>query len=115
MARDFDLILTNVIGNLTIARNLNGPHNAIAVRLSEIERSLQRARDLIEQMFSMAPGHAQPKVRITLEAAVEEPVAAVLRGTMVRAEYLFPRNLPELEIDADAFAHAVRNIVTNSL
>ena len=32
MARDFDQILTNVVGNLTIAKNLNGPHNAIAVR-----------------------------------------------------------------------------------
>jgi PAS domain S-box-containing protein len=55
MARDFDQILTNVVGNLTIAKNLNGPHNAIAVRLNEMERSLQRARDLIEQMFSIAP------------------------------------------------------------
>ncbi len=115
MAHDFDQILTNVVGNLTIAKNLNGPHNAIAIRLSEIERSLQRARDLIEQMFSMAPGQAQPKVRITLEQALEESVASVLRGTMVRAEYLFPRNLPELEIDAEAFAHTIRNIVTNSV
>jgi len=115
MANDFDQILTNVVGNLTIAKNLNGPHNAIAIRLSEIERSLQRARDLIEQMFSMSPGEGQPKVRVALEAALEDPVAGILRGTMVRAEYLFPRHLPELEIDIEAFAHAIRNIVTNSL
>jgi PAS domain S-box-containing protein len=115
MAHDFDQILTNVVGNLTIAKNLNGPHNAIAIRLSEIERSLQRARDLIEQMFSMAPGEGQPKVRVGLEAALEDPVAGILRGTMVRAEYLFPRHLPDLELDVEAFAHAIRNIVTNSL
>ena len=115
MAHDFDQILTNVVGNLTIAKNLNGPHNAIAIRLNEIERSLQRARDLIEQMFSMSPGQAKPKVRITLEQALEEPVASVLRGTMVRAEYLFPRKLPELEVDTEAFAHTIRNIVTNSV
>jgi len=115
MAQDFDQILTNVVGNLTIAKNLNGPHNAVAIRLSEIERSLQRARDLIEQMFSMSPGDGQPKMRISLEAALEEPVAGILRGTMVRAEYLFPRHLPELELDVEAFGHAIRNIVTNSL
>ena len=34
---------------------------------------------------------------------------------MVRAEYLFPRNLPELDIDREAFSHAIRNIVTNSV
>jgi PAS domain S-box-containing protein len=115
MARDFDQILTNVVGNLTIAKNLNGPHNAIAVRLNEMERSLQRARDLIEQMFSITPEQAQPKIRVAVEPAVQEAVASVVRGTMVRAEYLFPRNLPEIEVDQEAFSHAIRNIVTNSV
>ena len=115
MARDFDQILTNVVGNLTIAKNLNGPHNAIAVRLNEMERALQRARDLIEQMFSISPETAAPKVRTTLEPAVTQAVGEVLRGTMVRAEYLFPRNLPEIDIDEEAFSHAIRNIVTNSV
>jgi PAS domain S-box-containing protein len=115
MAHDFDQILTNIIGNLTIAKNLNGPHNAIAVRLNEMERSLQRARDLIEQVFSITPEQGQPKVRIALEAAVQEAVGMVLRGTMIRAEYLFPRNLPEVEVDPEAFSHAMRNIVTNSV
>jgi two-component system, cell cycle sensor histidine kinase and response regulator CckA len=115
MARDFDQILTNVTGNLTIAKNLNGPHNAIAVRLNEMERALQRARDLIEQMFSITPEQGQPKVRVVLEPVVQEAVSSVIRGTMIRAEYLFPRNLPEVEIDHEAFAHAIRNIVTNSV
>ena len=115
MARDFDQILTNVVGNLTIAKNLNGPHNAIAVRLNEMERALQRARDLIEQMFSIAPHESAPKVRMALEPAVQQAVGEVLRGTMVRAEYLFPRNLPQIDIDEEAFSHALRNIVTNSV
>jgi PAS domain S-box-containing protein len=115
MARDFDQILTNVTGNLTIAKNLNGPHNAIAVRLNEMERSLQRARDLIEQMFSISPEKNQPRVRLALEPSVLDAVATVLRGTMIRAEYLFPRNLPEVDVDQEAFSHAIRNIVTNSV
>jgi two-component system cell cycle sensor histidine kinase/response regulator CckA len=115
MARDFDQILTNVIGNLTIAKNLNGPHNAIAVRLNEMERSLQRARDLIEQMFSITPEQTHSKERVALEPTVQEAVAGVLRGTLIRAEYLFPRNLAEVDIDVEAFSHAIRNIVTNSV
>ncbi len=115
MAHDFDQILTNVFGNLTIAKNLNGPHNAVAVRLNEMERALQRARDLIEQMFSITPEQSLPKVRTTLEPVVQHAVGEVLRGTMVRAEYLFPRNLPEIDIDEEAFLHAIRNIVTNSV
>jgi PAS domain S-box-containing protein len=115
MARDFDQVLTNVVGNLTIAKNLNGPHNAIAVRLNEIERSLQRARDLIEQMFSITSEQAPVRIRTALEPAVQTAVTDVLRGTMVRAEYLFPRNLNEIEIEEEAFAHAIRNVVTNSV
>jgi len=115
MARDFDQILTNVFGNLTIAKNLNGPHNAIAVRLNEMERALQRARDLIEQMFTITPTQGEPKIRVAIEPVVQEAVAAVMRGTLVRAEYLFPRNLPEVDIDREAFSHAIRNIITNSV
>jgi PAS domain S-box-containing protein len=115
MARDFDQILINVMGNIAIAKNLNGPHNAVAVRLNEIERSLQRARDLIEQMSSISPQKGQPKVRIEIEPTVQEIVGGVLRGTMMRAEYLFPRHLPELELDLEAFTHVIRNIITNSV
>lgn len=115
LAREFDQILTNVFGNLTIAKNLNGPHNAIAVRLSEIERALQRARDLTEQMLSISSSSDQPRERVALEPLLQEAVANVLRGTMVRAEYIFPKRLPELELDPDAFRHAIRSLVTNSL
>ncbi len=86
MARDFDQILTNTLGNLTVAKNLNGPHNAIAVRLNEMERSLQRARDLIEQIFSITPDQQAPKVRVPVEATVQEAVSAVVRGTLIRPE-----------------------------
>ncbi|MCE0498858.1 MAG: PAS domain S-box protein [Methylacidiphilales bacterium] len=113
LARDFDQILTNAAGNLAIAKNLNGPTNAVAVRLNEIERALQRARDLIEQMFSLTSHSDQPRVRVALEPIVQEAVAEVVKGTMVRAEYSFNRKLPELELDVDAFSHAIRNIVTN--
>jgi CheY-like chemotaxis protein len=34
---------------------------------------------------------------------------------MIRAEYVFPRSLPELDIDVESFAHAIRNIMTNSV
>jgi len=115
MARDFDQVLTNVVGNLTIAKNLNGPHNAIAVRLNEMERSLQRARDLIEQMFTITPEKSEPRVREALEPVVQEAASEVMRGTMIRGEYLFPRNIPEVDIDREAFSHAIRNIVTNSV
>jgi len=115
MARDFDQILTNVFGNLTIAKNLNGPHNAVAVRLQEIERSLQRARDLLEQMFSVSAQSESPKVQVMIEPLIQEAIDAVLRGTMIRAEYVFPRSLPELDIDVESFSHAIRNIATNSM
>jgi CheY-like chemotaxis protein len=46
---------------------------------------------------------------------VQEAVNTVLRGTLVRAEYNFARNLPELELDREGFLHAIRNLITNSV
>jgi len=115
LARDFDHILTNAFGSLAIAKNLNGPHNAISVRLSELERSLQRARDMIEQMFSLSPHAEQKQQRMALEPVLREAVNAVLRGTMVRAEYSLPTSLPEMDLDLEGFTHAIRNLIGNSL
>jgi two-component system cell cycle sensor histidine kinase/response regulator CckA len=115
MARDFDQILTNAFGNLAIARTITGTPNAVGVRLGEIERALQRARDLVEQMFSVSPDGGQPKEKLALEPLVREIVSTLLRGTFVRAEYLFPRNLPEMEVDRDSLQHAIRNLITNSV
>ncbi|MEJ0000741.1 MAG: hypothetical protein WDO13_17165 [Verrucomicrobiota bacterium] len=52
---------------------------------------------------------------MALEPAVAQAVSDVVRGTMIRPEYLFPRNLPEVDLDLEAFSHAIRNIVTNSV
>lgn len=115
MAHDFDQILTTIFGNLAVARNLNGSNHPVAARLNEVERSVERARDLIEQLFSVTnAGGNQPRELLALEPVVHETVSAILRGTMVRAEFNFPRNLPELEIDREGFSHVVRNLITNS-
>ncbi len=115
MARDFDQILTNAFGNLAIARTIGGTPHAVGVRLAEIERALQRARDLVEQMFSVSPDGEHKKEKLALEPMVRETVGAMLRGTFIRPEYLFPRNLPELEVDRDALQLALRNLITNSM
>ena len=115
LARDLDQVLTSAVGNLSIAKNLNGSQNAVAVRLNEIERALQRARGMLEQLDSLTSHPDRPMTRVAIEPLVQDVVNGVLRGTLVRAEYLFPRRLPQPELDAEALALALRNIVTNSV
>ena len=115
MSRDLDQVLTSAVGNLTIAKNLNGAQNAVAVRLNEIERALQRARGLLEQLGTLSGISERPPERIALEPFVQEVVNGALRGTLVRAEYLFPRRLPQPEVDPEALILALRNIITNSV
>jgi CheY-like chemotaxis protein len=64
-------------------------------------------------MFSLTSHSDQPRIRVALAPVVQEAVAEVVKGTMVRAEYSFNSKLPDLELDVDAFSHAIRNIVTN--
>jgi len=115
MARDLDQVLTSAVGNLTIAKNLNGTQNAVGVRLNEIERALQRARGMLDQLGTLADHAGRTVTRVALEPLVQDVINSVLRGTMVRAEYLFPHRFPQPEIDADALSLALRNIVTNSV
>ncbi len=115
MARDLDQVLTSALGNLTIAKNLNGSQNTVAVRLNEIDRALQRARGLLEQLGTLSGHSGHAAERVALEPLVQEVISGVLRGTLVRAEYLFPQRLPQPEIDAEMFSLALRNIITNSV
>jgi two-component system cell cycle sensor histidine kinase/response regulator CckA len=112
LARDLDQVLTSAAGNLAIAKNLNGPQNGVAVRLNEIERALQRARGMLEQLGTLTDRPDRPVTRVSLEPLVQDVINGVLRGTLVRAEYLFPHRLPQPEIDAEALGLALRNIVT---
>jgi two-component system cell cycle sensor histidine kinase/response regulator CckA len=113
MARDLDQIVTSAVGNLSIAKTLN-PSNAVVLRLNEVERGLQRARDLLEKLGSISGSADRPRTRVALEPLVQEAVHSALRGTLIRAECLFPRGLPDVEIDVEAFSHALRNILVNS-
>ena len=115
VAHDLDQVLTSALGNLSIARNLNGSQNAVAVRLNEIDRALQRARSMLDQLGTLADQSDRPVTRVAIEPLVQDVVNGVLRGTSVRAEYLFPRRLPQPEIDTEALSLALRNIVTNSV
>jgi two-component system cell cycle sensor histidine kinase/response regulator CckA len=115
MVRDLDQVLTSALGNLTIAKNLNGSQNVVAVRLNEMDRALQRARTLLEQLGTVSGSTERPVTRVALEPLVQEAVNGVLRGTLVRAEYLFPRRLPQPELDAEALTLALRNIATNAM
>jgi CheY-like chemotaxis protein len=115
MAHDLDQILTNVFGNLAIAKNLNGANHAVAARLTEMERALQRARDLLEKIVSLSSSGEQSRERVELEPVVHEAVTSLLRGTMVRAEYNFARNLPEVALDREGLGHVLRNLLTNSI
>jgi two-component system cell cycle sensor histidine kinase/response regulator CckA len=113
LARDLDQVLTSAAGNLAIAKNLNGPQNGVAVRLNEIERALLRARGMLEQLGTLTDHSGRPVAPVSLEPLVQDVINSVLRGTLVRAEYLFPHRLPQPEIDAEALGLALRNIVTN--
>ncbi len=114
MARDLDQIITSAVGNLSIAKTLNGAQNAAAVRLNEVERSLLKARQMLEQLGSISGQSDRPRTRVSIEPVVQEALNSVLRGSLVRPEFLFSRNLPEAEIDVEAFSLALRNLITNS-
>ena len=114
-AGEIDQLLTAVFGNIAIARNLNGPNHAVASRLVEIERALQKTREIIEQTFALTGGGRQDLKRQSIEPLTREVTDSVLRGTFIRTEYNFAENLPQLEIDAEGFRQILRAILTNSV
>jgi PAS domain S-box-containing protein len=114
-SRELEQILTTAFGNIAIARNLNGANSAVAGRLAEIERSLQQAREIVEQTFTLAGRGGHAKSRQALQPIVREITDSVMAGTFIRIEYNFPNDLPEIEVDPEGFSQVLRNVLSNSV
>jgi two-component system cell cycle sensor histidine kinase/response regulator CckA len=86
-----------------------------AHRVTEIERGVQRAKDLARQLLTFATGGEPLRVPMDVAEAVRIATETVLRGTNVRAEYAVEAGLWAGDADRDQLMQAVQNVVHNAL
>jgi len=85
IAHDFNNILTAVLGNASLARQVAGPGSPVEAHLGQIEEAARRAADLCQQMLAYAG-----RGRVVAETV---DVSALVRGTLSLLEVSVGKNV----------------------
>jgi PAS domain S-box-containing protein len=113
IAHDFNNILTAILGNITVAKMDARPGSDLYQFLGDAERAALQARDLTRQLLTFSKGGEPIKKTISLANLVKKTTQFALRGSNVRCEFSFPRDLLAVEADEEQMSQVIHNLVIN--
>ncbi|MBF0526536.1 MAG: response regulator [Deltaproteobacteria bacterium] len=113
IAHDFNNLLSVIQGNIELAQEESPPDSLAAEFLKEARIACSHAKGLTQKFITVSVG-GMP-VRAT------ESIGGLIRGAVLgladspaRAEYLLPKGLWPVEIDAVQVRHALHNLMENA-
>jgi nitrogen-specific signal transduction histidine kinase/CheY-like chemotaxis protein len=115
IAHDFNNILTGILGNLSLAMLDTPRQGEVFRRLGEAEQATLRARDLVQQLLTFAKGGAPVKEIASLEDIIRDSATFACRGSQVRCDLSWPRDLWPAEVDPGQISQVIQNLVINAI
>ncbi|GAP36615.1 PAS domain S-box protein [Piscinibacter sakaiensis] len=116
IAHDFNNILAAILANAALARDALGGGGAAAGELTQIERSAQRARSLVQQILAFGRRHEPQLEALDLRPLIEE-VHALMRALLpagVALERVEPAWPVRVLGDATQLQQVLMNLCTNA-
>jgi len=115
IAHDFNNILTGIIGNISLARMSAHSTEKMLDRLSGVEKSAFRAKDLTQQLLTFAKGGAPIRKWAQIPELVKDVCQFTLHGSTVQCEYSLPPDIWPVELDEGQFRQALNHLVINAM
>ncbi|HMK64531.1 MAG TPA: PAS domain S-box protein [Thermodesulfobacteriota bacterium] len=114
IAHDFNNLLSVILGNLDLIDLFHQTGEAVTDALAAARKASLEAREVTQQLITMAKGGEPVKKKITLSGLFEKQVTFSLRGSKVVPEFFFPDDLHPVEADAGQITQVIRNLVLNA-
>ncbi len=116
IAHDFNNILTAVLGNASLARQIGGPDSPVQRQLNQIESAARRAADLCQQMLAYAGKGRIVTDNVDLGELVRGTSALleVSIGKNVRLDLRLAGSLPPVLADITQLRQIVMNLIINA-
>ncbi len=115
IAHDFNNILTAILGNVSLLKELVDRDSTIHTRLVETEKASNKAKDLTHQLLTFSQGGAPVKSTVSLVKLIEDSVTFTLSGTKVRPDLHLDRDTWAVELDESQMSRVIHNIVVNAI
>ncbi|MDD5223668.1 MAG: PAS domain S-box protein [bacterium] len=114
IAHDFNNILTGIMANISIARNMIKPGEEALEPIMDAEQASLRARDLIRQLLLFARGGNQAREFTSLAGLLREVTGFILSGSSVAPRFVISDNLWPIEANAGQIYQVFENLVINA-
>jgi two-component system, cell cycle sensor histidine kinase and response regulator CckA len=115
IARNFNNVLTAIVGNISLAIIEARPGDKILEKLEEAERASLKAKDLVDQLLPLSKGD-EPVKRVTSMAdLVKDVCVSILKGSNVHCEFSFPVGLWSVGVDVGQMRQAIYNLIINAV
>ncbi|MBP7583051.1 MAG: response regulator [Spirochaetes bacterium] len=115
LAHDFNNILTVIVGNLSLVKQMTSRDKAITDLLHDTEKITFRARDLTRQLLTFSRG-GDPLKKITdIAKLLRDTSSFILSGSKIRIDFDIQEGLWNAEVDPGQISQVVDNIALNAM
>lgn len=114
IAHDFNNLLATILGNVSLTRQLIGIESPLDRRLETVEKACRRAAGLTQQLLTFSRGGSPVRTATSLPELIRETVEFTLAGTGIEAEFDFPDDLSEGNIDPIQIGQVFQNLTINA-
>jgi PAS domain S-box-containing protein len=114
IAHDFNNILTAIVGNISLAKQLAPAEHRLIGRLVAAEKACQRATDLTQQLLTFSQGGAPIKRPVSIAELIQETVNFALRGSKIRCEFTIALALWAVDVDEGQISQVISNMIINA-
>jgi two-component system, cell cycle sensor histidine kinase and response regulator CckA len=114
IAHDFNNLLMAIIGNIALAK-IHAPKGGKTVDyLSEAERMVFMGKNLTHQLLTFSHSIDTVKKITDIGPLIKETTEKLLRGSLIKVNYLASDNVSLVEVDVDQMKQVIQNIIVNA-
>lgn len=114
IAHDFNNMLTGILGNINLAKNLIDPKSPIKNMLVDSEKAAFRAKELTYQLLTFSKGGEPIKKPGSIVELAKEASEFILRGSNIEVSFDIRENIFFVEFDHGQMASVFHNIILNA-
>jgi CheY-like chemotaxis protein len=114
IAHDFNNLLTAILGNITLAKVSSSSEEKAYKRLTEAEKSLERAKGLTQQLLTFSRGGVPVRKTSYIRNLIKDSASFPLVGSNVRCEYSIQKDLSPVDVDIGQISQVMNNIILNA-
>jgi signal transduction histidine kinase len=114
IAHDFNNLLTAILGNISLAKRMLGPEDAVYQMLLKAEKASLRAKDLTQQLLTFARVGEPVRKPVALQSMLPATLESAVSGGCERYTLSLPAGLWPLHVDEAQIGQALRNLIVNA-